>query len=70
MTPSEATFVILLIGVDDVARLLRCSSRTVRRVAEAGRMPKPVRIGALLRWDKEQIREWVRQGCPKRIVES
>ena len=59
----------LLIGVDDVARLLMCSSRTVRRVAEAGRMPKPVRIGTLLRWNREQIRDWVRQGCPLQNAE-
>lgn len=55
----------ILLDVVDVARLLRCSSRTVRRVAEAGRMPKPVRIGRLLRWNREQICEWVHQGCPE-----
>ncbi len=53
-----------LLSADEVARLLTCSVRTVRRLADAGRMPRPVRLGRLVRWRREGIEQWVRAGCP------
>ncbi len=53
-----------LLTVGDVARLLRCSQRSVYRLSDAGRMPRPVRLGALVRWSRTSIEEWVEQGCP------
>jgi predicted DNA-binding transcriptional regulator AlpA len=38
-----------LLDVRAVATLLDCSPRHVYRLADAGRMPAPVRIGALVR---------------------
>ena len=54
----------LLIDVQDVAAMLQCSPRHVYRLCDAGRMPKPHRIGALCRWDRAAIVEWVTRGCP------
>lgn len=53
-----------LIDVRDVATMLSCSSRTIRRLADSARMPRPVRVGALLRWSRAAIEEWFRDGCP------
>ena len=39
-----------LLDVQAVAALLDCSPRHVYRLADAGRMPPPVRIGALRSW--------------------
>ena len=60
-TPGESS---LLIDVNSVAGLLCCSPRHVWRLADAGRMPRPYKVGALCRWDRAVIRDWITQGCP------
>jgi len=50
--------------VQEVADLLHCSARTVYRLADGGRMPRPVRLGALVRWHRATINEWIDAGCP------
>lgn len=55
-----------MLTVDQVARMLCCSPRTVRRLTDAGRMPRPVRLGSLLRWPRESVESWISQGCPRR----
>lgn len=54
-----------LLTVDEIAEALGCSPRTVRRLADSGRMPRPVRLGALLRWRRQTIEHWIRLGCPR-----
>ncbi|MFN3192291.1 MAG: helix-turn-helix transcriptional regulator [Aureliella sp.] len=53
-----------LLDVEDVAARLKCSSRSVRRLADAGKMPAPVRLGSMLRWPVAVIEEWITEGCP------
>jgi excisionase family DNA binding protein len=53
-----------LLTIDDLAALLGCSRRTVHRLIERGRVPKPCRFGSLLRWPRAQVDEWVARGCP------
>jgi len=53
-----------LLDVDQVAAKLNCSKRHVYRLSDAGRMPRPVRLGALVRWSRQAIDEWVATGCP------
>lgn len=62
--PREATELSLLIDVHDVAALLKCSARHIWRMADAGKMPRPHKIGALCRWDRAVIEQWVADGCP------
>ena len=50
--------------VTALAKLLRCSPRTIYRLADAGRMPRPVKIGSLCRWPRAAIVEWIGAGCP------
>jgi excisionase family DNA binding protein len=52
-----------LLDVRAVAALLDCSSRHVYRLADSGKMPPPVRIGALVRWPRRAIEDWIRGGC-------
>jgi len=54
-----------MIGVDKVAELLECSSRTVYRLADVGLMPRPKKLGAMVRWPLREIRQWVEEGCPR-----
>lgn len=53
-----------LVDVRAVAARLSCSVRSVWRLADAGRLPAPVRLGRLIRWDAAVIDEWIASGCP------
>ncbi len=59
-----ATEPTAMLDVDGFAGLLRCSPRTVYRLADAGRLPRPVKLGALVRWRRAEIDEWLAAGCP------
>jgi excisionase family DNA binding protein len=53
-----------LLDVLAVAEMLGCSPRHVYRLSDAGKMPAPVKLGALVRWSAVAIREWIDAGCP------
>ena len=55
---------VAMLDVDAVAALLSCSVRHVRRLADSGRMPASVRLGALVRWNRTDIESWITKGCP------
>jgi excisionase family DNA binding protein len=52
-----------LLDVRAVAAMLDCSPRHVYRLSDAGRMPPPVRIGALVRWRRTDLDAWLAGGC-------
>ena len=54
----------VLLDVNQVATLLNCSSRHVYRLSDAGKMPRPVKLGALVRWSRDGIEIWIAEGCP------
>jgi excisionase family DNA binding protein len=54
-----------LLDVEAVARLCGCSAPHVRRLADAGRMPASVKVGALVRWNRRAIERWIADGCPR-----
>ena len=56
-----------LIGVGEVAELLGCSKRHVFRLRDAGGMPRPVSLGALVRWRRAELEAWVDEGCPRPV---
>ena len=51
--------------VNVVAGKCACSTRHVYRLADAGRMPAPLRLGNLVRWDLNEIDRWIADGCPR-----
>jgi hypothetical protein len=59
-----------LLTVDDVAAMVVCSTRTVRRMADSGQMPRPLKILSLCRWPARTgdpmtgILDWIDSGCP------
>ncbi|HYV35019.1 MAG TPA: excisionase family DNA-binding protein [Gemmataceae bacterium] len=58
-----------LLAVEQVAKLLNCSARHVYRLSDAGRMPAPSRLGALVRWNRQAVETWIADGCrPCRVV--
>jgi excisionase family DNA binding protein len=69
-SPAEAQTAALL-DVRAVAAVLGCSTRHVSRMADAGRMPPPVKLGALVRWPRETIDDWIASGCkPVRAADA
>ena len=52
-----------MIDVRQVAAMLHCSTRHVYRLADAGQMPKPCKLGRLVRWRWCALQEWVADGC-------
>jgi excisionase family DNA binding protein len=54
-----------LIGVREVAKLLKVSVRHVVRVSETGEIPPPIRIGRAVRWSRDALTKWIADGCPR-----
>lgn len=53
-----------LLNVREVSKLLGCSQRHIYRLTDAGKMPRPVKLGALVRWRKTELTKWLETGCP------
>ncbi|MEK6675988.1 MAG: helix-turn-helix domain-containing protein [Planctomycetota bacterium] len=54
-----------LLDVRAVAALLGgCSTRHVYRLADGGRMPRPIKLGSLVRWRRTELDIWISEGCP------
>ena len=58
-----------MLDVEQTAKLLGCSTRHVYRLCDGGKMPRPVKIGALNRWPRAVIEQWITDGC-KRVDRS
>jgi prophage regulatory protein len=54
----------VLLTVKEVAEMLGLSERTVYRLADMGKMPRPVKIGAAVRWRRTELDTWIEDGCP------
>ena len=69
LTPLAAAPAALL-DVQTVADLLGCSTRHVYRLADRGAMPRPVKLGALVRWRRSTgdactgIEDWIAASWP------
>jgi excisionase family DNA binding protein len=55
----------VFVGTRELAEMLDCSKRTVYRLIQSGKIPKPVKIGTLKRWIRSDIEKWTRDGCPR-----
>ena len=53
-----------LLDVITVAALFGCSVRHVYRMSDAGRMPRPVKLGQLVRWRRTELMSWLDASCP------
>lgn len=54
-----------MLSVEEIANdYLGCSVRHVRRLADSGRMPRPIKLGSLTRWPRSVIERWIEDGCP------
>jgi excisionase family DNA binding protein len=55
----------VLLDVNAVAEMLTCSPRHVYRLSDCGEMPRPVKVGRLVRWRRKELEDWIADGCPR-----
>ena len=49
--------------IGEIAEKLSCSVRHCYRLVETGAMPKPIKLGQLVRWPRKTIEAWMESGC-------
>ena len=49
----------------EMADFLAASTQHVRNLVQAGRIPKPKRLGGAVRWVRAEIESWIADGCPQ-----
>ncbi len=59
-----------LIDVKGVAERLGVSARQVWKLAAAGRLPAPVRLGRSVRWRESDIADFIRVGCDMQALDA
>jgi len=58
-----------LLSEKEAGRMLGCSGRTIRRLADAGKAPRPLKLGHSTKWRRVDLEAWIAAGCPRvRIV--
>jgi predicted DNA-binding transcriptional regulator AlpA len=66
---TAATVARRRLDAKEVGARLGCSWRHVLSLADRGAMPPGVKLGALRRWDADQLEQWIAGGCkPWRTV--
>jgi excisionase family DNA binding protein len=53
----------VLLDIRAVAQLLCCSPRHVARLADAHRLPSPVKLGRLIRWRRADLDAFLANCC-------
>lgn len=56
----------LAVDAEELGLLLDCGVRSVRTWDYAGKLPRPVELGARRLWYLPEIRAWLRAGAPSR----
>ncbi|MFT5304331.1 MAG: excisionase family DNA binding protein [Mariniblastus sp.] len=54
-----------LLSINDVAAMLSCSTRHVRRLIDSGLCPAPLRLSNLVRLRRTDVEQWIQDGCPR-----
>lgn len=57
----------ILMCIDSVAKFLGCSPKHIYRLSDSGRMPRPVKLGRVNRWRRDEIEAWIQAGCPQLV---
>ncbi len=52
-----------MLNVREVAARLRISDRQVRKLARAGRIPAPAKLGGSTRWREADLDRFIAAGC-------
>jgi len=58
----------LAVSARQLAEMLGVSLRQIWRLNSAGKLPNSIRLGGSVRWDRDEILKWFKNGCPDRRV--
>ena len=63
---AQVTHEKLLLSYEDVCSesILDCTPRHVQNLVSKGLMPRPVKIGGNVRFRRQEILDWISDGCP------
>jgi excisionase family DNA binding protein len=53
-----------LLTTPQAAKLIGCGERTLWRWSRSGIAPAPVKIGGTIRYRRDELLEWIANGCP------
>jgi predicted DNA-binding transcriptional regulator AlpA len=53
-----------LLDVHATARILSMSARNLYRLVDAGKMPRPLKIGGKNLWRRDVLERWIAADCP------
>ena len=48
-----------LLNIKQTSQFLHISESTLRRLVDKDRIPKPIKIGKRVLWDKEKLEKWI-----------
>jgi len=53
----------VLFSVRNVSEFLGVSTRQVYRLSDAGKLPRPIKLGGMVRWLKSELDDWLANRC-------
>lgn len=56
----------MLVDAREAAAICSMSRAAWYKHLSAGKIPRPVKIGSLARWRKDELAAWIAAGCPAR----
>jgi excisionase family DNA binding protein len=57
----------IMVGIPEAARLLGISRTTLLALDANGKLgPRPHRLGRRVLWERAELEEWAKAGCPSR----
>ncbi len=56
----------ILVDAKEAARMCDMSRSTWYKLVSSGKAPRPVKLGALARWQRNELEGWITAGCPSR----
>lgn len=56
----------IMVTVDEAAEMCKMSRTTFYKLHASGKTPRCVKLGALARWRRQELLDWIKVGCPSR----
>lgn len=66
IAPDPNSAAPLMLTADEFAATLRISRAHFWRLESAGKLPAPLRLGRVVRWDRRVVEAWIDAGAPTR----
>ena len=66
--PNSVNSQSIAISAKQLSQLLGVSLRQVWRLNATGKLPRLIRIGGSVRWNRAEVLRWFDAGCPDRQV--